>query len=134
MTNGGGNLGGMSMFDLFQTEVEQQTAVLNEGLLAIEQDPTAMDNLERLMRAAHSVKGAARIIGLDPVVKVAHAMEDCFVAAQNSQIVIQPSHADILLKGTDILQQMALAGETELQAWSEQHQQEISALIAEIVD
>ena len=34
------------------------------------------------MRAAHSLKGAARIVGLDVGVRVAHAMEDCFVAAQ----------------------------------------------------
>jgi len=132
MTSGADNLSSMSMFDLFQTEVEQQASVLNEGLLAIEEDPTAKDNLERLMRAAHSVKGAARIIGLDPVVKVAHAMEDCFVAAQNDQIVIQPEHADILLKGTDILQHMAQAGETELTAWSEEHQEEITALITQL--
>ena len=32
------------------------------------------------MRAAHSLKGAARIVGLDAAVRVAHAMEDCFVA------------------------------------------------------
>ena len=34
------------------------------------------------MRAAHSLKGAARIVGLTVGVRVAHAMEDCFVAAQ----------------------------------------------------
>ena len=34
------------------------------------------------MRAAHSIKGAARVVGVDPAVSVAHVMEDCFVAAQ----------------------------------------------------
>ena len=32
------------------------------------------------MRAAHSIKGAAAIVGLDVVVQLAHAMEDAFVA------------------------------------------------------
>ena len=41
-------------------------------------------NLEALMRAAHSVKGAARIVGLEEAVQVAHVMEDCFVAAQDN--------------------------------------------------
>jgi len=35
------------------------------------------------MRAAHSLKGAARIVDLADGVRVAHAMEDCFVAAQH---------------------------------------------------
>ena len=35
------------------------------------QDPTAAPRLEALMRAAHSLKGAARIVGIDPVVQVA---------------------------------------------------------------
>ena len=37
------------------------------------------------MRAAHSLKGAARIVGLDAAVRVAHAMEDCLVAAQKGR-------------------------------------------------
>ena len=55
------------------------------------------------MRAAHSLKGAARIVGLDAAVRVAHAMEDCFVAAQKGKIVLQPEHVDILLQGVDLL-------------------------------
>ena len=42
------------------------------------------------MRAAHSLKGAARIVGLDAGVGVAHAMEDCFVAAQTGSRFVGP--------------------------------------------
>jgi len=51
------DLSSFSMMDLFRTEAEAQTAILNEGLLEIEKDPTSKQWLERLMRAAHSVKG-----------------------------------------------------------------------------
>ena len=45
------------------------------------------------MRAAHSLKGAARMVGLDVGVRVAHAIEDCFVAAQEGRLKLrQESH------------------------------------------
>ena len=76
MTHGnGGDLGDMSMMDLFRMEAENQCNQLSEDLLALEQDPTASDLLESLMRASHSVKGAARVVGLHPAVQVAHSRE-----------------------------------------------------------
>lgn len=77
------DLSQLSMHELFRMEVEHQTRVLTAGMLALERDPGAADQLEACMRAAHSLKGAARIVDLSSGVGVAHAMEDCFVAAQN---------------------------------------------------
>ncbi len=123
------DLSGFSMMDLFRTEAEAQTAILNEGLLAIERDPTSTQWLERLMRAAHSVKGAARIVGLTQVVKVAHALEDCFVAAQKGQIVIGPDRADILLQGVDTLTHMSKLCEEDFEKWIADHEAEIDVLL-----
>lgn len=55
------------------------------------------------MRAAHSLKGAARIVGLDHGVQVAHAMEDLLVAAQEGLLRLLPEHIDALLQGSDLL-------------------------------
>ena len=82
----GGNLGDMSMMDLFRMEAENQCNQLSEDLLTLERDPTASGLLESLMRASHSVKGAARVVELHPAVQIAHAMEDVFVAAQEDKI------------------------------------------------
>ncbi len=60
-----GDLSGFSMFELFKAESASQAAVLNQGLLAIEANPQDTSHVESLMRAAHSIKGAARIVGLD---------------------------------------------------------------------
>lgn len=95
-----------SMLDLFALEADAQAEVLNTGLLALERDPTAAGHLEACMRAAHSLKGAARIVGLDEGVRVAHVMEDCLVAAQRGGIVLAPAHIDALLQGTDLLQRI----------------------------
>ena len=95
-----------SMLDLFALEADAQAEVLNAGLLALERDPTATAQLEACMRAAHSLKGAARIVGLEGGVRVAHVMEDCLVAAQRGGIVLTPAHIDALLQGTDLLQRV----------------------------
>ena len=126
------DLSGFSMMDLFRSEAEVQTGVLNEGLLEIEKDPTSKQWLERLMRAAHSVKGAARIVGLTQVVKVAHALEDCFVAAQKGQIIISSEQADTLLKGVDMLTQMSKLTDAEFEKWMSGHQPDIDGLLANL--
>ncbi len=96
-------LGDFSMLELFRLEVDNQASILNSGLLALEQDSQDARQLEALMRAAHSIKGAARMVDVDAGVKLAHAMEDCFVSAQKGELVLQPGHVDLLLKGVDQL-------------------------------
>ncbi len=99
-----------SLLELFSLEAEAQTQVLNAGLLALERNPTQADQLEACMRAAHSLKGAARIVGLDAGVRVAHVMEDCLVAAQERRVYLMPEHIDALLLGTDLLMRVGTPG------------------------
>ncbi|WP_432669057.1 hybrid sensor histidine kinase/response regulator [Pseudomonas umsongensis] len=96
-----------SLLELFSLEAEAQTQVLSAGLLALERDPTQADHLESCMRAAHSLKGAARIVGVDAGVSVAHVMEDCLVSAQEGRLYLRPEHIDALLQGTDLLMRIA---------------------------
>ena len=126
------DLSSFSMLDLFRTEVEGQTAVLNDGLLALEKNPGSIDAIEPLMRAAHSIKGAARIVQLTIAVTLAHAMEDCFVAAQEKKIVLASAHIDLLLKGVDIFTALSKVSETEIDGWLRAHQKDIDKLSAEI--
>ena len=62
-----------------------------------------------MMRAAHSIKGAARVVGVEPAVSVAHVMEDCFVAAQKKAIALSPGDVDVLLRGVDLLGKISSA-------------------------
>src|SRR5262249_45642926 len=68
-----------------------------------EKDPGQPQLLHSLMRAAHSIKGAARIVGVDAAVQVAHVMEDCLVAAQRGELHLDADAIDALLKGLDVL-------------------------------
>jgi len=106
------DLSGFSMLELFRLEAESQTAVLSAGVLAVEELERSPRTVEALMRAAHSLKGAARIVGLDPAVRVAHALEDCFVAAGKGQFRVRPEHVDRLLAGIDFLASIAKADDS----------------------
>ena len=103
-----------SLFELFTLEAEAQTQVLSAGLLALERNPTQADQLEACMRAAHSLKGAARIVGVDAGVSVSHVMEDCLVGAQEGRLHLQAEHIDALLMGTDMLMRIATPGESSV--------------------
>nr|WP_254696308.1 hybrid sensor histidine kinase/response regulator [Lysobacter enzymogenes] len=96
-----------SLHDLFRMEAEAQRQVLTEGLLALERNPTAAATLEECMRAAHSLKGAARIVGLGAAVAVAHSMEDCLVEAQHDRLHLHRAIIDVLLRGVDLLGRIA---------------------------
>ena len=105
-----------SLLELFSLEAEAQTQVLSAGLMALERNPTQADQLEACMRAAHSLKGAARIVGVDAGVSVAHVMEDCLVAAQEGRLRLNAEHIDALLQGTDLLMRIATPGDSAAQA------------------
>lgn len=125
-----GDLSDYSMFDLFRVEVENQVQVLTTELLALERDPKAAAHLDAAMRAAHSLKGAARIVGLDAGVAVAHAMEDCFVGAQQGRHILHRGRIDRLLAGVDLLARLGQTPETELPRWSDEpHKVEVDAFV-----
>ncbi|KAM3112276.1 hybrid sensor histidine kinase/response regulator [Phormidesmis sp. 146-33] len=117
-----------SLMELFRQEVEEQATRLNNGLIALEAQPDSTQELEALMRSAHSIKGAARIVGLNAAVELAHDMEDCFVAAQSQALTLTPDQIDILFRGVDLLQTLSQTPEAQLPQWLEQHNAEFAAV------
>src|SRR5688500_6023381 len=124
------DLGDVSLLELFREEAESQKQVLTSGLLALERDHAAGDQLELCMRAAHSLKGAASIVGLTAAVRVAHAMEDCFVAAQQGQVALLHTQIDVLLGAADLLMRIANTPEAMIAVWAEEQKSEIDWCVA----
>ncbi|AJC20577.1 hybrid sensor histidine kinase/response regulator [Pandoraea pulmonicola] len=96
-----------TLLDLFRMETETQAQVLGDGLLALERSPGDATCLEVCMRAAHSLKGAARIVGVDAGVSLAHVLEDAFVATQRGTLRLDGVLIDRLLQGVDLLMRLA---------------------------
>jgi chemotaxis protein histidine kinase CheA len=97
------------LIDLFRSEVETHSELLSAALIAIERTPSDTSRIDEMMRAAHSIKGASRVVGVDPAARVAHVMEDCFVAAQKGAIAFSPTDVDVLLRGVDLLGKISAA-------------------------
>ncbi len=121
-------LADVSMLELFRMESESQTEKLSMGLMELESSPDNAELLESLMRAAHSLKGAARMVGLESLVTVSHIMEDVFVAAQNGKFIIDPDDMDILLASVDMLSNMAKATSENYDQWLNAHLEQLDEL------
>lgn len=121
------DLGGFSLYELFRGEAEMHAAALSEGLVLLE-GTSNPSTVEPLMRAAHSIKGAARVIGLDIAVRLSHAMEDVLVAMQKGRESITAARIDQLLKGTDLLASLARIEEGAVAAWSADNDAVVAAL------
>lgn len=124
-----GSLDEFSLMELYRMESETQTAVLSEGLLELETNPSSIDRMEELMRAAHSLKGAARIVNLEPAVKIAHKMEDRFVEVQESRLTLQSRDVDILLASLDLLIQIGHWEESEIEKESKAHAKSLQDIL-----
>jgi two-component system, chemotaxis family, sensor histidine kinase and response regulator WspE len=126
------DLSKFSLVELFRLEVENQTVVFTENMLALEQNPTDALRLGALMRAAHSLKGAAKMVDLDAAVRVAHGLEDVFVAAQEGSLILLPDHVDILLRGVDLLHRIAQAPEAKIETERAERADEVQQFLKDL--
>jgi two-component system, chemotaxis family, sensor histidine kinase and response regulator WspE len=123
------DLSNTAMVDMFRAEAETQTAILTAGLMELERGVVADQTFEVLMRAAHSLKGAARLVNLQPAVAMAHALEDYFVVAQQRACVPEHGHIDVLLSGVDLLGQLGRRSEADVSTWAHERAAQITSFL-----
>jgi len=125
------DLSGFSLMELFRLEAEGQLAALTAGLLALETSSESTV-IEPMMRAAHSLKGAARIVGMSEAERIAHVLEDVFVAAQHGRSQLAADEIDRLLRAVDLLSEIAKQDDGSLPAWSTSNTPRIEETIRSI--
>src|SRR5437868_11785747 len=89
--------------DAFFEEAAEHLAIVEEGLLALEQHPEDRDLLNKIFRSAHSIKGTSGMFGFNAAAQFTHKMETLLDLLRNGQKVVTPQIADLLLKATDCL-------------------------------
>ncbi len=97
----------------FRAEVEERLASLQAGLLQLETHQSPRQVVTLLFRDAHTVKGSARMLGLEGVLHVAHNMEDLLGALRDGRFAVRKDHVDLLLAACDGIQR-ALPGDDAL--------------------
>jgi two-component system chemotaxis sensor kinase CheA len=101
------------LLNLFWTEVREYLDTMNQYVMALEmsvpQDDAGafVERLRELNRVAHSMKGAARAVGVKNVETLGHYLEDVFEAALKRGLGITPEIADLLYDALDLIQREA---------------------------
>ncbi|MCK9381779.1 MAG: response regulator [Sulfuritalea sp.] len=104
------------LFRLFKAESEEHLARLDDGLLRLEKTPADQALLEELFRESHSLKGAARMLGLARIETAAHGLESILNAARKGEAPLTPETIEGMNAAlVDLRQrvQQALCGEPQ---------------------
>lgn len=95
--------------DIFVREAEEHLASLQSGLLALEKAPGDKSLIHELLRNAHTLKGAARMLGFEDISSIGHGMEDLLTAMEEGAKAAEGVWLELLLKGTDAISRMVAA-------------------------
>jgi two-component system chemotaxis sensor kinase CheA len=93
------------LLNLFWVEVGEYLQKLNTLLLqaeaSAERDPAMLREMNRL---AHSMKGAARAVGMGVIETLAYYLEEVFASAQAGRMDLSPAVCDLLYDTLDLIQ------------------------------
>lgn len=99
--------------DAFVVEAEELVATTNACLLEIEiaiGDGTSRPRAVRdLLRALHTIKGLASMIGVEPIAEIAHALETLVGAADRGGGILRREAVEIALQGVGAMSERVRA-------------------------
>ena len=87
----------------FRQEVEDRLSSMCDGLLKLENHSQPRQLVAALFRDAHTVKGSARMLGLDGVVDAAHRAEDLLGAIRDGRFEPRSDLVDLLLASAEAI-------------------------------
>lgn len=92
----------------YVAEAEEHLVVANTQLLAIEASLRAGESnlraVREVFRALHTVKGLSAMVGVEPIVVLAHRMEALLRSAERSQARLPLTAVDVLLRGVQAVE------------------------------
>lgn len=88
--------------ELFRDESAERLDQMDTALLAVESGAAGAETIDSLFRNAHTIKGAAGMLGFDDVRALAHAAEDVLASVRTAG-VFPPDFAAPLLRATAAL-------------------------------
>jgi two-component system chemotaxis sensor kinase CheA len=86
-------------YKYFRIESRELLDELGQGVLALERGASARDGVPALLRFAHTLKGAARVVRQAGIAEAAHGIEDALVPWRDEAGVIPPDAIARVLAG-----------------------------------
>jgi len=90
------------ILEFFQPEAEEHLQIVSDCLLSLEGNNNP-EEINRLFRAIHTVKGSAAQVGLKRLGGIAHRVEDLIGRLRDGQLQPSPSIVDVCLESVDVL-------------------------------
>ncbi len=88
-------------YKYFRVEARELLDLLGQGALDLEKGATVPDLVPRLLRLAHTLKGAARVVRQREIADHAHAVEDALAPFRDSPSGLRREHIETVLKLVD---------------------------------
>src|SRR5258708_5309013 len=88
---------------MFFEEAREQLQALEAGLMDLEARREDREHLDRTFRAAHTLKGAAGMVGLRPIAEFTHKVEAVLDDIRAGRMAVTPGAITILLRAKDHL-------------------------------
>ncbi|MGZ8398571.1 MAG: chemotaxis protein CheW [Gemmatimonadales bacterium] len=88
---------------LFLAESREHLNACNGSLLEWERAPAAVDPVDRLFRAIHTIKGMAATMGYAAVAQLAHSAENLLDALRHERVAATPAVFQLLFRAVDAL-------------------------------
>lgn len=85
----------------FRVEAREILEQLQSGLLELERDGAEASRTQRLLRAAHTLKGAARVVKQLPIANLAHRFEDLLQPVREHERALSVQEVEALLEVVD---------------------------------
>jgi two-component system chemotaxis sensor kinase CheA len=95
------------LIESFKTEQGEHIQKITQGLLALEKNPADKERqalLDEVFREAHSLKGAARAVGMTTIESIGHALEDLLLGAKEGHLTLTPELVDLLYQALDAVE------------------------------
>jgi two-component system chemotaxis sensor kinase CheA len=96
-------------YKYFRLESRDLLTQFSSGILELEKDGNTNSQVQRLLRIAHTLKGAARVVKLPDIANLAHAMEDVMAPVREPGSPVSREIIDQLLKHLDEIEGMVRA-------------------------
>ena len=90
----------------FFIEANLQVELLEQNILAIENDPGNNDAVDEIFRAAHTLKGGAATVQMTELAEFTHILEDLLDEIRSGNVAITGDVVDGLLSSIDIIKAM----------------------------
>ncbi len=90
--------------DIFIREAEEHLESLRKGILSLEKEGLSEEQLNELLRSAHTLKGSANMVDLVELAGVAHRLEDLLKNLQSGEQEFSSDLVDVLLVATDAIE------------------------------